>query len=58
MTPAEFERLDRLARLAVLREVQHHVGIHADEYVRLAAHHEYLLGLAYGIGRRRPQWSK
>ena len=42
MTPAQFENLDRLARLAVLAEVQHHSGVESLEYIKLARMHEYL----------------
>lgn len=34
--PTDFEKLDRDARLAVLREVQHHSGIESEEYCKLA----------------------
>jgi len=43
MTPAAFEHFDRDARLAVLRDVQHHAGIESDEYIKLARTHEWLL---------------
>jgi hypothetical protein len=43
---AEFEKLDRDARLAVLRQVQNHSGIESDEYFKLARLHEYLLNRA------------
>jgi hypothetical protein len=43
MTPAQFERLDRQARLIVLREVQHHHGVESVEYVALANKHAWLL---------------
>jgi len=40
-TPKQFEHLDRAARLAVLREIQHHSGIESDEYRKLARVHEW-----------------
>jgi hypothetical protein len=52
VTPADFERLDRGARLAVLRETQHHFGL-SDEYFKLARLHEWLLR-ANGVTLRRP----
>jgi hypothetical protein len=52
-TPAQFERLDRLARLAVLAEVQHHEGIESDEYVKLARLHEWLLNRTNNVTLRR-----
>jgi hypothetical protein len=52
--PKEFAHLDRLARLNILREVQHHSGIESDEYRKLARAHEYALLLANGGGPRRP----
>ena len=45
---AAFERLDRDARLAVLRDVQHHAGIESDKYIKLARIHEFLLNRAQG----------
>jgi hypothetical protein len=54
-TPAsKFEKLDRLARLAVLREVQHHLGL-SDEYFKLARLHEWLLNQAQGYSGWRPR---
>jgi hypothetical protein len=47
MTPADFVRLDRDARLNVLREVQHHFGL-SEEYFKLARMHEFLLSRANG----------
>ena len=54
MTPAAFERLDRDARLAVLRETQHHSGIESDEYIKLARLHEWLLNRRNDVTLRRP----
>jgi hypothetical protein len=55
MTPVAFENLDRDARLAVLRDVQHHSGIESFEYLRLARMHEWLLNRTHGYsGRLRP----
>jgi hypothetical protein len=55
MTPTTtFENLDREARLAVLRDVQHHSGIESNEYIRLARMHELLLNRAHGHNGRRP----
>jgi len=48
MTTVAFEHLDRDARLAVLRDVQHHSGIESDEYIKLARIHEFLLNRAQG----------
>jgi hypothetical protein len=52
--PKPFVNLDRLARLNILREVQHHSGIESDEYRNLARAHEYALNRANGGGPRRP----
>jgi hypothetical protein len=52
-TPAQFAQMDRLARLAVLRELQHHVGL-SDEYMKLARMHEYLLNAFDGVTLHRP----
>jgi hypothetical protein len=42
MTPRQFERLDRVARLTALAEVAHHSGIESDEYRALARKHQWL----------------
>jgi hypothetical protein len=49
-TPKQFENLDRLARLAVLAEVQHHEGVESDDYRKLARVHEFLLNRSNGYG--------
>ena len=54
MTTVAFEHLDRDARLAVLRDVQHHSGIESDEYIKLARMHEFLLNRAQGHSGWRP----
>ena len=54
MTPAAFERLDRDARLAALRETQHHSGIESDEYIKRARMHEFLLNRVQGYSGWRP----
>jgi hypothetical protein len=53
MTPADFVCLDRDARLAVLRETQHHLGIEDDEYIKLARMHEFLLNRSNNVTLRR-----
>ena len=53
MNAHDFANLDRDARLAVLREVQHHFGL-SEEYFRLARLHEWALNRANGGGPWRP----
>jgi len=48
-----FEQLDRDARLTILGEVQHHIGIEAEEYIKLARAHEFLLNRTNGVSLRR-----
>jgi hypothetical protein len=55
MNSAAFEHLDRDARLAVLRETQHHFGIEAPEYIKLARLHEFLLNRSHGYAGWRPR---
>jgi hypothetical protein len=52
-TPAQFERLDRLARLAVLAEAQHHFGIDSVEYTSLANKHAWLLKRSQSAGEQQ-----
>jgi hypothetical protein len=52
MTNREFEALDREQRLATLKFVQDRDGVDSPLYCAPAAQHEFLLGRAYGIGRR------
>jgi hypothetical protein len=52
MNNRDFERLDREQRLATLKFVQEREGTDSPLYCALAAQHEFLLGRAYGIGRR------
>jgi hypothetical protein len=54
MTNREFERLDRVQRLATLKFVADRDGIDSPLYTALAAQHQWLLGRDSGGGPRRP----